>query len=113
MNKKAQSKLLAVTRGSKLGAIIRCALNIPFGIDNPMTPRFHGKAIMTSDDFIMCDFVDRDGEPHFGAFVGSRQDFNRNIAALAVHCDLAASDRAVFFEIMNDWCGVARSSRRA
>lgn len=108
MDSKVIDRLLAASKYSQLGAIIACA----YGRDRDALPRFTGKAIMTSDDFIMCNFIDRNGIGHMGAFVGSRQDFNRNVAGIAAHCNLSASERAQFFETMNDWCGVAASSAR-
>src|SRR4051812_31624492 len=91
MDKKAMQKLLGATVGTQLGAIIRCA----FGIERSAWPRFEGKGVMTSDGFIMCNFVDSNGGGHLGAFVGSRQDFDRNVLGVAGHCELNPAERAV------------------
>lgn len=109
MKQEAKDKLLACTRGTQLGAIIACAL----GVERDAVPRFCGKAMLTSDGFIMCNFVDRDGFGHLGAFVGSLDDFDRNVVGVAAHCKLNADDRAMFFQVMDDWCGAAKSRRHA
>lgn len=107
MEHTSMQRLLAATKNTQLGAIIRCA----YGLERDSLPRFCGKACMTSDDFIMCNFIDSNGIGHLGAFVGSRQDFNRNVAGVALHCKLDPAERAMFFNVMNDWCGVASRAR--
>lgn len=109
MEQKSMQKILAATQGSQLGAIVRCA----YGLERDAIPRFCGKGCMTSDGFIMANFVDRHGIGHMGAFVGSHEDFDRNVKGLALHCGLSPAERAMFFNTMEDWCGNStRSSRR-
>ncbi len=105
MNKAAQNKLLAATRGSQLGAIIRCAL----GVERDAEPRFEGKATVTSDGFIMCNFIDRNGDGHWGAFVGSHSDYAANVHGVADHCRMNTKDRVYFFAKMSEWCDLNRS----
>lgn len=98
-------RLLAATQNTQLGAIIRAA----YGLERDTTPRFCGKGIMTSDGYIMCNFIDSNNSFHPGAFVGSKADFDRNVLGVALHCKLAPAERAMFHNTMNDWAGVKLS----
>jgi hypothetical protein len=93
-------KIIAVAKGTKTGAIVACA----FDKNEPNEcPRFEGTASLTSDGFLMCDFVDSDGECHMGAFVGDVSSYRNNIQKLADHCGLAGRERAEFMGVMNGW----------
>ena len=94
-----QTKALEATRGSRLGAIIACALNT----DRDATPRFEGTAFVTSDGFLMCNFVDRDGEPHWGAFVGDFSDLKANVIGLTEHLKLNEADAKAFRSAVMGW----------
>lgn len=94
-----RDRLLAATRGTQLGAIARCAL----GRNDDSVPRFEGRASVTSDGFVMCDFVDRDGNGHWGAFVGSDDDLERNVIGVADHLQLSDAERAEWFAAMKKW----------
>lgn len=102
MNKDLQAKILAATVGTKFGAILRCALNV----ERDAVPRFVGKATATSDGFVMCDFVDADGEGHWGAFVGSRSDLVRNMKGLAGHLQLTIDEEIELQHIVAAWLGI-------
>jgi hypothetical protein len=102
MDSKSMKRILDASAGTQLGAIIRCA----YDLERDAIPRFCGKAVMTSDDYIMCNFIDRNGIGHMGAFVGSRTDFDRNVLGIALHCKLGPAERAMFVNTMNDWAGV-------
>ena len=104
MNKITQQKLLAATRGSRIGAMLRAAL----GVERNAIPRFVGKASLTSDDYIICHFVDTHGDNHMGAFAGGYDDFQRNVRGLMDHCSLNKVEREQFAALMNDWVGAAR-----
>lgn len=93
-----KDKALAATRGSQLGAIIACAI----GREQPV-PCFHGKARITSDGFVMCDFTRFNGEHKMGAFVGSLNDLIRNAVGLANHLNLDAEERVEFAERLSGW----------
>ncbi|MCK1671080.1 hypothetical protein [Bradyrhizobium sp. 150] len=94
-----QDKAMAATRGSQLGAIIACAL----GRNPDDVPRFNGKASVTSDGFIMCDFVDRSGEGRMSALAGSLSDLERNVKGLADHLQLTAEERGEYAEKLGGW----------
>lgn len=79
---------MQATRGTQLGAIVACALGRASG-----RPRFHGQAHVTSDGFVMCDFTDKEGRYHHGAFVGSMTDLLDNIAGLLAHLRAAVGPR--------------------
>lgn len=92
-------KALAATAGTQFGAIIRCA----YDLERDACPRFVGKASITSDGFVMCSFVDRHGEGHMGAFVGSARDLSANIAGLIRHCSMKADEAEAFRAKLNAW----------
>jgi hypothetical protein len=98
-----KDKALAATRGSKFGAIIQSAFGIGAGLTTG--PRFVGKASITSDGFVMCNFIDSNGQFHFGAFVGAFDDLTRNYRGLSDHLKLNERDRASFRKVLNDWIG--------
>ena len=95
-----QLDALAATKGTKFGAILRCAINrnIPEAF-----PQFSGKATITSDGFVMCNFTDADGRFHIGAFVGSASDLSINIAGLADHLDLSREDHLALCAAITNW----------
>lgn len=94
-----QDKAIAATHDSQFGAIIACAL----GRNPDDVPRFNGKASVTSDGFVMCDFVDRSGESRMGALVGSLNDLERNVKGLADHLQLSAQERGEYAEKLGGW----------
>lgn len=98
---KWQDKAEAATRGTQLGAIIACTLNRE--ID---APSFNGKASVTSDGFVMCNFTDKNGGNHMGAFVGSLADLAHNCSGLADHLKLSDDEREAFYDTMKNWIGV-------
>lgn len=62
--------------------------------------------MVTSDGFVMCDFIDRTGEGHMGAFVGGSRDVVRNANGLARHLDLSAEDRKALFAALHGWAQI-------
>lgn len=98
-----QDRALAATRQSKTGAILRCALKA----DNDGIPRYEGKASVTSDGFMICDFVNREGQRHMGAFAGSMEDLENNVEGLAVHLGLNAEETEELRKVLTvDWVGM-------
>jgi hypothetical protein len=93
-----KDKALAATSGSQFGAILHCA----FGVEKE-APCFNGKASVTSDGFVMCNFTDKNGEGHWGAFVGSVSDLKRNVEGLAKHLKLNAADRSALTLAVAGW----------
>jgi len=95
-----QDKAVAATLGSQFGAIINCALSrtIP-------APYFLGKASLTSDGFLLCGFVDKEGGFRSGAFVGSKEDLDRNVRGLIKHLKLLAPEATAFEAAINSWVG--------
>ena len=92
---------LAATKGSRFGAILACALDV----DRKAIPRFVGKASITSDGFVMCDFVDSSGHGHYGAFVGAVSDLDSNVKWLAEHLSLNSADHAALESTVRQWIG--------
>ena len=94
-----KDKALAATRGSQFGAILRCA----FDVEREAKPRFCGKATITSDGFVMCDFVDLNGGAHWGAFVGDFTGLDRNVEGLAKHLALNSDDHNALTAAVTNW----------
>ena len=62
------ARALEASEPTRAGCILRCAAG-----QDPLdgdTRQFHGKACITSDGFLLCDFTDSHGNFHMGAFVG-------------------------------------------
>ena len=92
--------LRAATQGTKFGAILACASNWPVAKG---TPAFDGRATLTSDGMLLCDFLDTCGSRHSGAFVGSFADLCRNLAGVAAHLALTAGDREKLAKVSSRW----------
>lgn len=80
-------------------AILACAM----GRDPLTTAKFVGKATVTSDGFIMCDFVDHDGQGRRGAFVGSMAELDANLIQLAQHFNLGDAELQQMRELVKGW----------
>ena len=97
------TRALAATNG-QLHAILACAA----GKDTKWggAPQFHGKAYITSDRFIMCNFTDAKGRGHMGAFVGSLSDLDRNVEGLCAHLKLNDAGKHEVKHLVNVWLGL-------
>jgi hypothetical protein len=97
-----QGITLAATNGTKLGAILRAAYGEPHedGI-----AWFGSHATVTSDGFLIADFVESNGEYHMGAFVGSLSDLKDNLGNLARHCKLTEADAIALECAVTKWYG--------
>jgi hypothetical protein len=94
-----KAKVYAATSASKLGAIIACALDV----QRDAVPRFEGKAVITSDGFLICNFVTRHGEHHMGALVGSIGDLDKNIEGLIRHLALKSDEAEELTAAVTNW----------
>lgn len=96
-----QARAIEATRGnqSRLGAIVMAVL----GQTPKEPPAFGLGAVITSDGYIMCDFLTRDGELHTAAFVGAVADLVDNCRGLADHLKLADDERLAFFQSVRAW----------
>jgi hypothetical protein len=101
-----KERALAATDGTKTGAILRAVLGCN---TEHATRRFGDSAVITSDGFVLADFVDQHGEYHMGAFVGSYDDMLRNFGNLAAHCNLVGNDHKELLDAVDAWCGKRRS----
>lgn len=95
-----KSRALAATRESQFGAIVAAALG-----EKIAAPCFIGRPSITSDNYVMCNFLDRDGNGRMGAFVGSFSDVQRNTRGLADHLKLSTEDRAEYAATLTKWLG--------
>lgn len=93
------SRAQAATRGSRLGAIIACAANG----DNTLLPGFRGKACLTSDGYVMCDFVSKNGAYHSDAFVGSVENLWHNVDSLARRLSLSKAETGSLHNLVSGW----------
>ena len=99
-----QERALEATRGSQFGAILQCAIDLGVpGHPKRNAPAFLNRATVTSDGFVCCDFVDRDGRYRIGAFVGSYADLERNITGLTFHLHLGEADTAAVRKTLGGW----------
>ena len=92
---------------TQLGAIVMAAI----GKKPPSPPELVGKATITSDGMVMCDFIDPSGTYHYGAFVCSDRDMVRNIVGLANHCNLSNDEKVAFLAMVNNWIGKDHRSK--
>lgn len=97
-----KDKILAATKDTRLGAVLQCAMD-PAG-PRPY-PCFIGKATITSDGYVMCDFFDGDGQLRLGAFVGAAESLERNVGALGAHLGLDEAQKAQLFALAKSWIG--------
>jgi hypothetical protein len=107
MNVTYRTRALAATRGTQFGAILSCA----FGANHGQTPRFEGKAIITSDSFVQCSFVDSNGNARHMAFVGSVSDLVRNVSVLSDHLNLSEEDRTDLRACVTAWVATDYSGK--
>lgn len=108
MAKTWKQKAFAATRGTQFGAIFAAAIDQKIPV-----PRFTGKATITSDNFVMANFVDKNGNGHSGAFVGSASDLVRNTIGLADMLKLKPEDRRELFGAIHGWVSTDYSAGRA
>ena len=94
-------KLYHGSGATQTHAIIACAL----GRDPMTTAKFVGKAIVTSDGFIQCDFIDHDGQGRRGAFVGSWGELEINLAGLIQHLGLGPAELQQLTKLVESWVG--------
>ena len=97
-----QGITLTATNGMRLGAILQAAYNVPRA---DIRPRYGSRATVTSDGFLIADFIARDGGHHMGAFVGSVEDTQRNCGRLAAHCELTDVDAVKLINTVAAWYG--------
>lgn len=90
----------AVTRGSQLGAILRAAMGENAPGDNP---QFASKAFVTSDGFVHADFIDKNGDGHSQAFIGSASELSASLHGLAEHLKLTAEERTELAGVVRAW----------
>lgn len=102
MDDKLKERILEATVDTKFGAILRCALNV----ERDATPRFTNKATVTSDGYVMCNFVDRDGNMRWGAFVGSKEDVLQNVRGLSRHLRLDHAQHTELATVVDAWMGI-------
>jgi hypothetical protein len=106
MTPETKAKILKATNGSKFGAILTCAMDPDMGTKSTEIPRFTHKATVTSDGFVMCNFIDKNGDGHMGAFVGAKSDLLQNIEGLARFIKLSLEDERELKRIVDAWMGV-------
>ncbi len=94
-------RLIEATQGNqtRLGAVVLAAIGRR--PDNP--PYLSGRATITSDGLLMCDFTSKDGVFHPGALVGDDEDFARNLLGLCNHCQLSNDEKTEFLARVNHW----------
>lgn len=102
---KWQDRAKAATKGSRLGAMLHCALR-----EEIPAPCFSGKASVTSDGYLMCGFTSSDGQYHPGAFAGDARDLSRNINELSKHLKLTTEEHVELLATFRAWIGLDYSN---
>ncbi len=86
---------------SQLGAIVLAVLGRTVSIP----PAFNKEgAIITSDGFVLANFVNKDWQLFHSAFVCSIDDLTANISGLADHLKLSDEERVALFRKVREWC---------
>lgn len=88
----------------KTHAIIACML----GREARTAQKFVGRAIITSDGFCQCNFVDGAGTEHHQAFVGSWDEVEENIQLVAEDLSIPEEQTAA---ALKGWIGIDYQSR--
>lgn len=101
-------KLIEKTRGNQTheGRIVLAAI----GKEPSNPPYFRGRANITSDGMVLCDFVSADGVYHHDDVVGTDSDLVRNMVALASFSGLNDDEKIEFLALVNDWIAVDNRS---
>lgn len=86
-------KVLNATGPGKLRILALYVLNKHMGT----SPRCAGPWIITSDGFVMGDWIDRDSTFHHGAMICDVEDLIRNFRGLAEHAKLTQAESDLFF----------------
>jgi hypothetical protein len=101
-------RILTEAHGNKSqgGALIIAALrnaSIRIPRAHAGLPRFNGRAIVTSDGFLICFFVGKDRQGHAGAFAGAANSFEKSCNAIAANARLDAEERRAFFDAIKSF----------
>lgn len=96
-----QYRAIEATQGprSMLGAILLAVL----GKQRRTVPQFRGQATITSNGFVLCDYLDKSGQIRFGAFLCDVADLTRNFRGLADHLRLTDAERVEMFDALRNW----------
>ncbi len=97
-----RTRLYFAPTGAQTHAIIAAVLG-----EEPRTDQLYvGKACITSDGFVMCDYIDAEGLLRAGAFVGSFESLQTNVVGLIKHLQaegvLSDDERD---EVLKAWVG--------
>lgn len=98
MTPELKTKILAAAGGTQTGALLACVLGV-----ERAAPYFTGKGTITSDGFLMCNFVDRDNQHHHGAFVGSFSDLTANLIRLRDFMQMSKADYNELTLAVSSW----------
>lgn len=100
-------RAISATIGTQFGAILAAVTG-----EKIPAPYFEGRATITSDNFVMANFVDRNRQMHLGAFVGSVNDLIQNTTRLATHLHLTPEEKAELFTAIRGWIAADYSGGR-
>jgi hypothetical protein len=96
-----QGKAILATHGNRgmTGTVLLACL----GQTPPHPPALGLGAVITSDGFVMCDFVGKDGVMHTGAFLDHIDLVIKAFRLLADHLKLGDEDREKMFLYLRGW----------
>lgn len=100
-----QYRAIAATKGqtTRLGTILLAVMGktLDTGLRNP--PSYGPSAVITVDGYVISNFVDRRGQMHVGALVGTLEDVLVNFRNLADVLKLDDKDREDMFMQLRMW----------
>lgn len=76
------------------------------GTEPKTVQRYVGKAVVTSDGFVQCSFVDGDERYHNMAFIGSWETLMENMHGVMAALELTATERLTVNQMIRDWIAV-------
>lgn len=94
-------KLIEATRGNQ--SLMGCLVLAAIGKEPSNPPFFRGKARITNQNEVLCDFVGKDRIYHSMARISDDEDLVQNLVRLTVHCDLTDDERVEFLARVNAW----------
>jgi hypothetical protein len=93
-----RAKAMRATEGTRFGIMLLSALGL-----EPEHPPSCGRPCVTSDGFLIGNYVSEDGESHMGALLGAVADLETNIVAFPRAVGMTLADRKEFYATWRKW----------
>lgn len=99
MQDQLKARLLELPVHPRTHALLR----VMMGEEPATTPYFTGRAVVTSDGFIMGGFVDGQGRHHLSAFIGSWDELMEDLKGLSYALELDEAGRQEVIDLAKGW----------